>query len=138
MSSVGVSLEPTPEIVTGTMRMTEDRLLVKPLDWSGEDVHGTGTQLIVVRDGRPVRGEVVAAGPGIYPIVRREKSPDGRNTKITRSKHFRPTQVKPGDKIEVGGLNVYDGKGYQFPQVVYNGEPHFICTERDVSGVWVE
>lgn len=121
------------EVVTGRMKMTEDRILLKPLPWDGEDVHGSDTRIEVIRHGRPVRGVVVSIGPGHYPIIRRGKTSDGKQTKIERSKHFRPTEVKPGETVELGGLNVFDGKGYQFPEVLYNGEKHLICTERDVA-----
>jgi hypothetical protein len=120
------------EIVNGTLRMTSDRLLLKPLEWEGEDVHGKGSRLHVVRHGRPVRGVVVAAGPGHFPVSKRTKLNDGR-CRIEYSKHFRPTEVKPGDIIDLGGLNVFDGHGYAFTEVIYNGVKHLICQERDVA-----
>ena len=135
MHQSGVSIEPTPEIVTGTLRMLQDRLLIKPLDWNGEQVHGADSRIIVMRDGRPVRGTVVAVGPGRHPFIRKGRTNDGRHTRVTESKRFQPTEVKVGDVVELGGLNQYDGKGYQFQRIVYNGEPHLICSERDVCGV---
>ncbi len=122
------------EIINGTLRMTSDRILLKPFEWEGEDVHGAGTRLAVVRHGRPLRGMVVAIGPGHFPVSKRTKLNDGRQ-RIEYSKHFRPTEVKVGEVVELGGLNVFDGNGYQFTEVIYNGEPHLICSERDVCGI---
>ncbi len=134
----GVSIEAVPEVVTGQIRMMGDRILVKPLEWEGEDVHGAGSRLHVVRDGRPVRGEVIAVGPGRYPFKRTGRSADGRSVKVEYMKRYQPTEVKVGDIVELGGLNVFDGKGYQFTSIIYNGVKHIICTERDISGVWNE
>ncbi len=129
------TMQATPEVVTGAIRMMGDRILVKPLEWEGEDVHGTDSRLLVVRDGRPVRGEVIAVGPGRHPFKRSGKSRDGRHVKVEYSKRYQPTEVKVGDIVELGGLNQYDGQGYQFTEIIYNGVKHLICTERDVCGV---
>lgn len=122
------------EVINGRMRMTSDRLLIKPMEWNGEDVHGAGTKIVAVRHGNPVRGQVVAVGPGHYPVCKRTNLSDGRR-RIEYSKHFRPTEVRPGDVVEFGALNanVFDGKSYPFTEVLYNGEPHLICQERDVT-----
>jgi len=114
------------EVVNGILRMVGDRILVKPLDW---DANKT---VIAIRHGRPVRGEVVAVGPGHHPIKykRNEKGPKGL---MDYSKRFQPTEVKPGDIVELGGLNQFDGKGYQFPEVMVNGVKHIVCSERDVA-----
>jgi hypothetical protein len=106
MHQSGVSIEPTPEIVTGTLRMLQDRLLIKPLDWNGEQVHGADSRIIVMRDGRPVRGTVVAVGPGRHPFIRKGRTNDGRHTRVEVSKRFQPTEVKVGDVVELGGLIV--------------------------------
>lgn len=113
------------EVVNGTLRMTSDRILLKPLDWDASKT------LIAIRHGRPVRGEVIAVGPGHHPLKYKANA-KGRKGLMDYSKYFRPTEVKPGDIVELGGLNQYDGQGYQFTEVIYNGEPHLICQERDV------
>lgn len=130
--SVGVTLSLSQEeVVNGRMRMTGDRLLIKPLEWNE---HGDVSKIIAVeRRGNVLRGRVVSVGPGIYPTSRRVRSSDGRSTRVDYSKRFRPTEVKPGDIVELGGLNQFDGKGYNFPTVIYNGERHLIVTERDVA-----
>lgn len=119
------------EIVNGTLRMTSDRLLLKPLDWEGEGVHGQGSVLAVIRRGRPLRGEVIAVGPGHHPVSKRTPQANGTR-RVEYSKRFRPTEVKPGDIAELGGLNIFDGQGYSFAEILYNGTPHLICQERDV------
>jgi hypothetical protein len=43
-----------------------------------------------------------------------------------------PTEVKPGDLVEVGGLEL---NGYQFPQVTIGSELHVVCQEQDVAMV---
>lgn len=120
------------EIVNGTLRMLSDRILLKPLGWEGESVHGEGSLLAVIRKGRPLRGEVVAVGKGHHPVSKRTNLADGRR-RVDFSKRFRPTEVKPGDIVELGGLNQFDGQGYQFAEILYNGQPHLICQERDVA-----
>jgi co-chaperonin GroES (HSP10) len=119
------------EIVNGTLRLMSDRILLKPLNWEGEAVHGNGARLVVVREGRPLRGVVVAVGRGHHPIKYKPNAM-GKKAQMDYSKHFRPTEVKPGDVVELGGLNIFDGKGYQFVEILYNGEKHLICSERDV------
>lgn len=122
------------EVINGTLRLLSDRILLKPLDWQGEEVHGEGARLHVVRSGRTLRGLVVAVGKGHHPTSKRTKLNDGRR-RVEYSRHFRPTEVKPGDVVELGGLNVFDGNGYQFVEILYNGEKHLICQERDVAMV---
>lgn len=113
------------EIVNGTLRMMGDRILLKPLAWEPSKI------LEVVRFGRPLRGTVVAVGAGHNPIKYKTNA-QGKRAQMDYSKRFRPTEVKPGDVVELGGLNQYDGKGYQFTEVIYNGELHIVCSERDV------
>lgn len=115
-----------PEIIprTSTIRPLRDKILVKPLDWEPSKI------LEVIRHGRPLRGEVVAVGPGSYP---KRYSP--ARDKTWDSKTFVPTQVKPGDIIELGGLNIFDGQGYEFTEVVYGTERLLMCQEADVVGI---
>ena len=66
-------------------------------------------------------------------MSKRKNSADGKSRRIEFSKHFRPTELKPGDVIELGGLNVFDGQGYSFTEVMIGTDLHLICTERDVA-----
>jgi co-chaperonin GroES (HSP10) len=104
-----------------------DRILLRPLPWKPSDT------LEVVRHGRALRGEVMAIGPGHNPL--KYKTRGDKTKTMDYSKHFRPVDVKVGDIVELGGLNVFDGKGYQFPEVVVGTETMIICSERDVAGV---
>lgn len=110
------------------LRMRGDRILLKPLPWEPSKI------IEVVRHGRALRGEVMAIGPGIYPVSKRVNLADGRR-RVEYSRHFRATEVKVGDIVELGGLNIFDGKGYQFPEVLVGNETMLIVTERDVACV---
>lgn len=110
------------------LKMTGDRILLRPLEVEFLSV------LEIVRAGRPVRGEVIAVGPGHNPIKYKPSSKPGHRLAVL-SNHFQPTTVKPGDIVELGGLNVFDGQGYQFPEVIIGTEKFLIITERDVAGV---
>jgi co-chaperonin GroES (HSP10) len=116
------------EVIIGQLRMLGDRILLKPLEWD------TNTTIHAIRHGRPVRGEVIAIGPGLHPVSKRTKLADGRQ-RIDFAKRFQATEAKPGDVVELGGLNIFDGKGYEFPEVIVNGVKHLIVTERDVCGI---
>ncbi len=117
------------EIVNGQLRMMGDRILLRPLPWD------TATTVVAIRHGRDVRGEVLAVGPGRRPFKDIGRSDNGNHRRITEGKHFQPTQVRVGEIVELGGLNVFDGKGYRFDEVLYNGERCLICCERDVAVV---
>lgn len=120
----GTTMQSSPEVVVGRLRMLRDKLLIRPLDFEPSKIVAT------VRHGRPVRGVVVEVGPGTYP---NRYSKD--RSKTWKSKVFVPTQVKPGDVVELGGLNIYDGSGYLFPEVIVGGIKHLIIQEADVVGV---
>lgn len=110
------------------LRMMGDRILLRPLDvkWS--------ERIVVAREGRPVRGEVLAVGPGRHPIKYKPSSKPGHRM-ATLANNFQPTEIKVGDIVELGGLNVFDGRGYEFPEVIVGAERLLIVTERDVAGV---
>lgn len=129
--SVGVSFAASADILpAGTkLRMLRDRLLLRPLDWEPSKI------ITVVRSGRPLRGEVVAVGPGR--LYRRYKPhpTDSRKRTYVETGHFIPTQVRPGDIVELGGLNAYDGQGYNFPQITIGTETFLLVQEQDVCFV---
>jgi co-chaperonin GroES (HSP10) len=119
----GVSFERKHEYIPGdcTIKPLGDRIFVRPLDWDPSRI------ITAIREGRPVRGEAVAVGPGTY---RRKYNKDRSKTWL--SKVFIPTTVKPGDIVEWGGLNIFDGKGYSFQEVIHGTERLLVITERDV------
>lgn len=117
--------KPVEYLPAGTrLRMLGDRILVLPLDIHWSD------HIIAVRYGRPVRGEVVAVGPGVYP---KKFARDRKSYELSR--HFQPTQLQAGDIVEFGGLNIFDGQGYAFSEIVIGTERFLICQEADVAGV---
>lgn len=104
-----------------------DHILLRPLAWKPSEI------LEVVRHGRPLRGEVMAIGPGHNPL--KYKTRGDKTKTMDYSKHFRRVDVKVGDTVEIGGLNVFDGAGYSFPEVMVGTETMLVVSERDVAGV---
>ena len=118
--------------VEGQVRPKEDWLLIKSLpphlsqtisaDWNGE----------------PVRGQVVEAGPGKYPNLHKrywKAGKDGRPIEIReikKSKIFRPTEVKPGDIVHLGGMEL---GGYLWKHVLIDNVDHIWAMEADVCGI---
>ncbi len=131
MSSTGVSIDPQCEILpAGTrLRMTRDRILVKPLDWEPSRI------ITVIRRGRPLRGVIKAVGPGRLYRKYRAKPHNTQQREYVETGTFIPTEVRPGDVVELGGLNVFDGQGYNFPQVMIGTERFLIAQEQDVCFV---
>lgn len=110
----------------------QDYIIVEPLDVEHSRI------LTVIESIKPVRGIVKAVGPGHYPL--RYDHPDKhRRTKMWRSSTFQPTQVKVGDIVELGAVNI-DGRisGYSFQQIQWGTKMHIVCREADVSGVVIE
>ncbi len=127
MSGSAAMTDKPLEIINGSIRLLGDRILIRPLPWD------TATTVIAIRHGRDVRGEVLAVGPGRHPFKYIGKTDNGQHMRVAERKYFQRTEVKVGDVVELGGLNVFDGKGYQFTEVLYNGVRCLICTERDVA-----
>jgi len=102
-----------------------DQLIVEPLDVVYSRV------LIVSARTKPLRGIVKAVGPGCYPKLydHREKS---KRTKMWDSLRFQPTEVKVGDIVHLGGLDL---GGYAFEQFWWGDRIHLHCREADVCGI---
>jgi co-chaperonin GroES (HSP10) len=119
-----VRLEHAPDYLpAGTkLRPLRDQIVVKPLNWEPSKI------IAIAGDKRkPLRGVVVAVGPGCYPkIYNKDRS------KVWDSKQFRPCDVKVGDTVELGGLEL---DGYLFPTIMIGNERHVLCREADVAGV---
>lgn len=107
------------------MRMLRDQILIEPLDVEYSAV------IHVIRETKPLRGIVKKVGPGHYPL--RYNHPDkGKRTKSWTGKVFQPTQVNPGDVVELGGQEI---RGYNFQTVYVGNKLHIICREADVCGI---
>ena len=117
----------TPDFIAAgeRIRPLRDRIVVRPLEPEHSDI------LTIPWLGKPLRGEVIAAGPGSYP-KKYKLNAQGHKQSFTYSNHFQPTEVKPGDIVELGGREI---GGYMFPKIWINGIAHVICQEADVCGV---
>lgn len=111
------------------IRPLRDQLFIEPLPLDLK------TSLNVVYRGKPVRGIVRAAGPGLHP----KKYLDSRGNPTQRrgdrktavlSKHYRPCDVKVGDVVDIGGLDI---GGYLFPVIRWGDWDVVICREEDVT-----
>lgn len=111
------------------IRPLRDQIVIEPLPLD------LNTHLTVVYRGKPVRGIVRAAGPGLYcrkyfdsngnPTSRRG---DRKTSKLSR--YFRPCDVKVGDVVDIGGLDI---GGYLFPLIRWGAMDVVICREEDVA-----
>lgn len=115
------------------LRPLRDQIVLEPLD-----VEYSST-IVVVNETKPLRGRILAIGPGHYPMVyldsEGDRLPDHRRAKrsaVTYSKHFQPTTCKVGDVVELGGLNIH---GYSFETFIWGDKTCIHCREADVAGV---
>jgi co-chaperonin GroES (HSP10) len=107
------------------IRPLRDHIIVEPTDGSLSAI------IEVVHECKPLRGIVRAVGPGHYPkkYDHREKN---KRTKMWDSKHFQPTEVKVGDQVELGGLDI---GGYSFQTLYWGTKLMLVCREADVAAV---
>jgi hypothetical protein len=110
------------------IRTIGDKIAIEPLPLD------LNSELEVIYRGKPVRGIVRAVGPGHNPIKyldsqgRRTQRRGDRKT-LTYSRHFLPCDLKLGDVVDIGGLDI---GGYLFPLIRWGDIEVVICTERDV------
>lgn len=110
-----------------TLRPLRDQVVVRVEDLKLSDT------IIANWSGKPVQGTVVAVGPGHYPKIHRRGTHDGRDFhEVSESKHFQPTELKPGDRVQFGGMEI---GGYLFPQIGIDGHAHVLCQEADICVV---
>lgn len=111
---------------TETIRPLRDHIVIKPLPWDPSPyLKSMGIEIIW--QGKTLRGEVLAVGPGCYP-----KQYNKNRSKSWYSKTFRPCDVKVGDIVELGGLEI---RGYSFDECQWGNETVIIAREADVTGV---
>jgi co-chaperonin GroES (HSP10) len=106
------------------IRPLRDQIVLEPLDWEPSKT------LTVAYRGKALRGKVRAVGPGRYLL--KYDGPKGRRTKSWLSSLFRPTEVKVGDVVELGGLEI---GGYLFPTIRWGDKDVVLCREGDVTGI---
>lgn len=104
------------------IRPLRDQIIVEPLDWEPSKV------IEVAYSGKPLRGKVLAVGPGHF--EKKYDGPKGNRKKTWDSKHFTPCDVKKGDVVELGGLEI---GGYLFATVRWGKREVVICREADVA-----
>jgi co-chaperonin GroES (HSP10) len=111
------------------IRPLRDQIVLEPLEWNPSDI------IRVAQVGKPVRGRVVAVGPGRYPL--KYNGPKGKRTKSWLGKNFIPTEVKIGDVVQLGGLQLGEGqfRGYAFQTFIWGTKEYLICREGDVAGI---
>jgi co-chaperonin GroES (HSP10) len=111
------------------IRPLRDQLVVEPIPWPFSDI------IEVAYAGRPLRGRVLAAGPGTYP--KRYDGPKGKRTKMWDSKAFRPCDVKVGDVVQLNNITEDDGSidGMLFQTFRWGNRNVVICQEADVTGI---
>ena len=102
-----------------------DQVVIEPLDWEPSKT------IKVVYTGKPLRGTVRAIGPGHYKKF--YNGPKGKRSKTWDSKYFTPSDLKVGDIVELGGLEL---RGYLFQTFRWGGKQMIICREADVAIVY--
>lgn len=112
---------------TEQLRPLRDQIVVKVLPLKLSDT------IIANWQRGAVRGEVIAVGPGRYPNRYSTGTADGKSyRRVTESRQFVKTQVKPGDVVHLGGM---ENGSYIFPKIMIGNEEHVICQEADVCGI---
>ena len=106
------------------IRPLRDQIVVEPLPWAPSSI------IEVVSHSKPLRGIVRAVGPGIYP--KRYDGRKGARTKSWDAKAFRPCDVKVGDIVELGGLEL---EGYLHNTFLWGTKQMVMCREEDVAGI---
>ena len=104
------------------IRPLRDHIVVEPLEWEPSKI------IAVAWLGRPLRGIVRAAGKGHYP--KRYNGPKGKRSKSWDAKCFQPCDVKVGDVVELGGLEI---GGYLFQTFWWGSKEMVLCREADVT-----
>lgn len=128
LDSPGIRIKNALNVIVGEheqIRCLRDYMVVEPLDW-------TPSKIIIIAgyQGEALRGIVRAIGPGVRP--KRYDGPKGRRTKSWDSKAFRPCDVKVGDIVEFGGLEL---KGFLHPTILWGTKEMVLCREEDICGI---
>jgi hypothetical protein len=105
-----------------TLRPLRDGLIVEPLDWEPSKI------LNVVYMGHPLRGVVRAVGPGGYRL--KYDGRKGVRTRSWESNVFIPMELKVGDVVELGGLEL---RGYLFESFLWGDKRCIRCRQEDVA-----
>jgi len=104
------------------IRPLRDQIIVEPIDWQPSKI------VQVAYSGRTLWGRVLAVGPGRYPL--KYDGPKGKRTRSWESKAFLPCDIKVGDRVDLGGLEI---GGYLHPTFRWGRKTVVICREADVA-----
>jgi co-chaperonin GroES (HSP10) len=105
------------------LKPTLDRVLIKVLPWN------PSRRLKIVSQMRPIRGQVVAVGPGGWQ-KRYYLNDKGERYKVGETGRKQLMDLKVGDVVDVGGLEI---RGYSFMEIMIGHERHIMCQEADVA-----
>ena len=111
------------------VRPLRSQILIKPLPQM------LGDKVNAEWQGETVTGTVIAVGPGRRPNIHKRGMRDGKPFRNVReSEYFRATEVKVGDVVHLGGMEI---GGYLFPHVFVEDENAWcvLCDEQDVAVV---
>ncbi len=117
---------------TARIRPLRDQIILEPLDWEPSKI------IAVAYSGKPLRGIVRAIGPGCFRLQYQDSVtgdwgfsvPKGRRKAMRSSNVFRPCDVKVGDVVELGGLEL---GGYLHMTVRWGDKEMVVCREEDVA-----
>jgi hypothetical protein len=124
VSAVAKNARTAPYIIPpGTkLKLLRDDIIVRALEWS------PSISIVIAGSKRQtLRGIVTHVGPGAY--RKGYNGPKGYRTKMWDTKNFIPTQVQPGDTVELGGFEL---DGYKFRELWIDNALHVQCTEADI------
>ena len=109
------------------IRCLRDHIVVEPLEID----HGTMLQLVY--RGQPVRGRVLGVGPGAF--HKKYDGPKGKRSKSWDSTQFTPCDIKRGDLVDLGGLEL---GGYLFTRIIWGSTDVVTAREADIAIVFDE
>lgn len=107
------------------LRPLRDQVFLEPLEEKRSDT------LYVPNVEHALRGRVLAVGPGCYPYC--YDGPKETRTKMWQSRKFKPTTVKVGDIVHLGGA---ERGGYShFFRFTWGDRTVLVIREEDVAAV---
>jgi hypothetical protein len=108
------------------LRPLRDQIILHPLSWRPSAV------IEVAGDKRrTLRGVVAWVGPGER-VKKYWRDSRGQKCKMGETGRVIPTEVRPGDVVEIGGLEL---DGYRFQTTYLDGQQYVIIQQQDVAFV---
>lgn len=108
------------------LRPLRDQIIVQPLEWRPSSIiHVAGNKRAALR------GKVIAVGPGAR-VKKYWKNTQGQRIAMAETGQVIPTELQPGDIVELGGLEL---DGYKFQTIELDHQQYVVCQEADVAMV---